>query len=177
MVMMHLAVSPMPKVRTPGHLSRAIRREVGIISWDQHRMCKFSWQSWLVSFRGHSRGGVIRGPSPPPPNEEHCRLHLCASMSEGPADPVTFRAAEQIALASVASKMTGCASAAMAEGSTASGVVLCALTFPANINLANARARPLEEVFDLVGGSLFCIALPSTNSSSIFLCFNTFTLC
>ena len=45
-----------------------------------------------------------------PLKDVHSLLHPCASMSDGPADPVVCMAAERMTLVSIDSKMMGCVS-------------------------------------------------------------------
>ena len=49
-----------------------------------------------------------------PLKEVHSCLHPCASMPEGPAEPVVCRAADRMMLAFKFLKMTGCASVGIA---------------------------------------------------------------
>ena len=101
--MIRLAVSPMPMGRTPGVLSRAMRRQASSGEMD---FGSTSAVHILLAVEASELHRLVDAPL----NEVHYLLQSCASRPDGPADPVVFSTAERIALASIDSKMTGCVS-------------------------------------------------------------------
>ena len=96
-------VSPMPIGRTPGFLSRAISR--------QARRGEIDFGStYEVQILLATRAKEWHSSLDAPLKDVHSLLHPCASIPDGPADPVMFMAAERMMLASIDSKMTGCTS-------------------------------------------------------------------
>ena len=103
LAMIRLAVSPMPMGRTPGVLSRAMRRQASSGEMD---FGSTSAVHILLAVEASELHRLVDAPL----NEVHNLLQSCASRPDGPADPVVFSTAERIALASIDSKMTGCVS-------------------------------------------------------------------
>ena len=99
-VMIHCAVSPMPIGRTPGFLSKAIRRLARSGAVDDGST--YDVQSRLAtdardSQRSHEAPLWL----------VHRRLHSRESRPEGPAAPFTFRAAARMTFPSMDSNITG----------------------------------------------------------------------
>ena len=97
------AVSPIPIGRTPGFLSRAISRQAKRDEID-------FGSTYEVQILLATRAKEWHSSLDPPLKDVHNLLHPCASMPDGPADPVVCMAAEQMTLVSIDSKMTGCVS-------------------------------------------------------------------
>ena len=99
-----LAVSPTPIGLTPGHLSRAIRRQatraetpLGSTCWEQ------SFLAVAASASQSSVEAVLK--------DEHSLFQVAASMPEGPAAPSVLRAILRISCPSIFSNRMGCGSA------------------------------------------------------------------
>lgn len=93
----------MPIGRTPGFLSRAISRQARSGEMDFGSTCEV--QS-LLAVRAKERHSSLDAPL----KDVHSLLQPCASIPEGPADPVVFMAAERMTLASIDPKMMECTS-------------------------------------------------------------------
>ena len=97
------AVSPIPIGRIPGFLSRAISQ--------QSKRGEIDFGStYEVQILLATRAKEWHSSLDPPLKDVHSLLHPCASLPDGPADPVVCMAAEQMTLVSIDSKMTGCVS-------------------------------------------------------------------
>ena len=94
---------PIPIGRTPGFLSRAISRQAkrGEIDFGS---------TYEVQILLATRAKEWHSSLDLPLNDVHSLLHPCASMPDGPANPVVCMAAERMTLVSIDSKMTGCVS-------------------------------------------------------------------
>ena len=101
--MMRLAVSPIPIGRTPGFLSRAIRRHA-----KKEAMTEGSTR--LVQRRLATEASALHKSREADLKEVHNLLQLSASSPDGPAAPVVFKAADLIMEASIDSNNTGCTS-------------------------------------------------------------------
>ena len=96
-----LAVSPTPIGLTPGHLSRAMRRQATRAETPLGSTC---WeQSFLAVAASASQSFVEK--------DEHSLFHAAASMHEGPAAPSVLRAILRISCPSIFSNIMGCGSA------------------------------------------------------------------
>ena len=97
------AVSPMTIGQTPGFLSKAISRQArrGEIDF---------WSTYAVQILLATKAKEWQSSLDAPLKDVHSLFHPCASIPDGPADPVMFMAADRIALASIDSKMMGCTS-------------------------------------------------------------------
>ena len=103
LAIIRLAVSPMPMGRTPGFLFRAMRRQASRGEMDFGSTNE-------VQILLAVEASVLHRSREAPLNEVHILLQPCASMPDSPVDPVILRAAERMTLASMDSKITGCAS-------------------------------------------------------------------
>ena len=103
LAIIRLAVSPMPMGRTTGFLFRTMRQQASRGEMDFGSTNE-------VQILVEVEASVLQRSREAPLNEVHILLQPCASMPDGPADPVILRAAERMTLASMNSKITGCAS-------------------------------------------------------------------
>ena len=87
---------PIPISQTPGFLSKAISRQAKSGEIDFGSTYEVQIKEWHRSLDL-------------PLKDVHSLLHPCASMPDGPADPVVCMAAERMTV-SIDSKMTGCVS-------------------------------------------------------------------
>ena len=92
------AVSPMPIGRTPGFLSRAISRQARRGDID----IGSTYEVHILATRAKEWHSSLDAPL----KDVHSLLHSCASIPDGPADPVIFIAAVRMTLASIDSKIT-----------------------------------------------------------------------
>ena len=116
LAMIRRAVSPMPMGRTPGLLSRAMRRQASRGEID------FGSTSEVQILLAVDASALHRS-ADAPLKEVHSLLQSCASRPDGPADPEILIVAERMALASIDSKITGCTSEG-AEGRIQSALAL-----------------------------------------------------
>ena len=100
LAIIRLATSPMPIGRTPGFLSRAMRRHAS--RGEMHLGSTYDVQIHFAAMASELYRSVEA-----PLKAVQSLLHPCASNPDGPADPVVCSAAERMALASMESKMTG----------------------------------------------------------------------
>ena len=93
-------VSPMPIGRTPGFLFKPISR--------QARRDEIDFGSiYEVHILLANRAKELQSSLEAPLKDVHSLLHPCASMPDGPSDPVVCKAADRITPASIHSKNDG----------------------------------------------------------------------